>query len=40
MTSDYPEEVSRLRSEVSSLKHQVERVSGLNDRVRTIEETV
>jgi hypothetical protein len=40
MTSDYSEEVSRLRSEVSSLKHQVERVSGLNDRVRTIEETV
>jgi hypothetical protein len=40
MTSDDSAEVSRLRSELASLRHQLERVSGLNDRVRSIEQTV
>ena len=40
MTTDDSAEVSRLRSEVASLKHQVDRASGLSDRVRTVEQTV
>ena len=40
MTSDDSAEVSRLRSEVANLRHQVERASGLSDRVRKIEQTV
>ena len=47
MTSDHLPEVSNLhsemrnvRSELSALKHQITKVTGLNDRLRRIEETV
>ncbi|MGD0699674.1 MAG: hypothetical protein ABSA02_07320 [Trebonia sp.] len=38
--SDSSAEISRLRSEVSDLRHQVGKVSGLGDRLRTVERTV
>ena len=38
--SDSSAEISRLRSEVADLRHQVGKVSGLGDRLRTIERTV
>ena len=33
-------ELSSVRSEVASLRHQVSRVSGLGDRLRSVEQTV
>jgi hypothetical protein len=38
--SDSSAEISRLRSEVADLRHQVGKVSGLGDRLRSVERTV